>query len=302
MTSSNWKVENLGVETRKAHERRVREGFFERYFKGQVLDIGYRGYEDMDVVPVLPEAIGVDLNYPGYDGKRLPFADGTVDTVYNSHTLEHIPEAEEAIREWFRVLKVGGFLVVTVPHQYLYEKRTMLPSRWNMDHKRFYTPSKLLAEVERALPPNSYRVRRLVDDDEDYSYQVPPTQHAGGAYQIELVLEKIQQPAWELEGPKGISAEEANTFRDSLNDLESHLGIVFTDIRESATGLSGEQAKLALRLHGLLTNLAQAAKEGRGLPADPGELALVLQEVFKAQSDLAQRAKAIADYAEEMMK
>ncbi len=196
---SSWRVDNLGPESRKAHPRREREGFFDKYFGGVVLDVGYRGYEEIDVVPVLPDAIGIDLNYPGYDGKRLPFDELSVDTVYSSHTLEHIPDPIQAIRDWYRVLRYGGYLVITVPHQFLYEKRAALPSRWNLDHKRFYTPAALMSEIEAALSPNSYRLRYLVDDDENYDYSIPPERHAGGAYQIELVIQKIRLPEWQLE-------------------------------------------------------------------------------------------------------
>ena len=260
MTSSPWKEECLGPESRKAHPRRVREGFFDRYFGGVVLDIGYRGYEDQEVVPVLEDAIGIDLNYPGYDGKRLPFEDGTVDTVYASHTLEHIDDPLEAIREWFRVLKVGGYLVLGVPHQFLYEKRALRPSRWNDDHKRFYTPSSLLGEVEAALPPNSYRVRRLMDDDENYDYAIPPSRHAGGAYQIELVLEKIPQPAWSLEVPGQPVPDPGAPAAARLEDLNARLEVVFTDLRNAAQGLLAEQRQMASRLQAISAHLGRAAR------------------------------------------
>jgi len=258
---TSWKEENLGPESRKAHARRVREGFFDRYFGGVVLDIGYRGYEDLEVVPVLEDAIGIDLNYPGYDGKRLPFEDGTVDTVYASHTLEHIDEPLDAIREWFRVLKVGGHLVLAVPHQFLYEKRTARPSRWNGDHKRFYTPARLMAEVETALAPNSYRVRRLMDDDESYNYAIPPTQHAGGAYQIELVIEKILQPSWPLEVPENPLAEPENGGGPSLEDLNAKLGVIFTDLRGAVEMLSAEQDKASGRLAAIARQIGAARRE-----------------------------------------
>lgn len=295
MTPSPWTPDKLGVETRKSHARRTREGFFDRYFRGLVLDIGYRGYEGEDAVPVLPGAVGVDLDYPGYDGRRLPFEDGTVDTIYTSHTLEHIPEPEEALRDWFRALRPGGFLVIAVPHQHLYERRTMIPSRWNPDHKRFYTPAGLLAEVERALPPNTYRIRHLVDDDEGYHYEVPPLVHAVGAFQIELVLEKIPPPDWVLEGPEVITAERADAYRDALQDLETNLYTLLTDITHSADYLSREQAQLALRLHELRGRILQGP--GAGAPPDPGTWAGTLGEAVGLLTDLSEHAKVLAEYA-----
>lgn len=245
---SVWKTENLGPESRKAHERRARTGFFKKYCGGIVLDIGYRGYEEIDVVPVLPDAIGIDLNYPGYDGRRLPFDDQSVDTVYNSHTLEHIDDPISAIREWFRVLRDGGYLIIAVPHQFLYEKRAAPPSRWNLDHKRFYTPAKLLHEVECALDPNTYRIRHLLDDDESFDYGIPPEIHSGGGYQIELVLEKIPQPTWKLEGSD--DGKPLALHKDDLEKaIQAHdsemLAFVldtFTVIQETLTHVASENA------------------------------------------------------------
>lgn len=245
---SVWKTENLGPESRKAHERRVRTGFFKKYCGGIVLDIGYRGYEDIEVVPVLPDAVGIDLNYPGYDGSHLPFDDNSVDTVYNSHTLEHIDNPVSAIQEWFRVLRTGGYLIIAVPHQFLYEKRAITPSRWNLDHKRFYTPAKLVHEVESSLAPNTYRIRHLLDDDEYFDYRIPPETHSGGGYQIELVIEKINCPTWKLEGSDD-NKPLALHNNDLENAIETHdsdtLAFVldtFSVIHETLTRITSENA------------------------------------------------------------
>ena len=186
----------LGPEAARNLGRRVAEGFMERYLSGEhVLDIGYRGGKP-DAQPLTEAAIGVELDYPGYDGVRLPFPDGSQDAVFASHTLEHIEDYRAILDDWFRVLKVGGFLVIAVPHQHLYERKVSLPSRFNPDHKRFYTPGSLLAEIEKALPIAAYRVRSLRDIDTGFSIHVPPERHAQGCYEIELVIEKVDQPAY----------------------------------------------------------------------------------------------------------
>jgi SAM-dependent methyltransferase len=188
------------VEAGKSYQLWRVSGFLERFLSGDtLLDVGYRGeIRSSQARPIVPHAIGVDLDYPGYDGVRLPFDAGTVDTVFSSHCLEHVKDYKAVIQDWHRVLKVGGFVVCIVPSQLLYEKKRGPPSRWNSDHKRFYTAKSLLAEFEDSLEENSYRVRFLEENDRGYTYQVGPERHAGGSYEIIIVVEKIIKPEWSI--------------------------------------------------------------------------------------------------------
>jgi SAM-dependent methyltransferase len=189
---------SVGEESRRTYKFKVLNGFFDRYMSGFGLEIGGTGYIE-GVVSILPTATNIEVDYPGYDGLHLPFEDESQDYVYSSHCLEHISDFETALKEWHRVLKVGGHMIIVVPHQYLYEKKRNLPSKWNEDHKRFYTPKSLLMEIEYSLKPNSYRVRHLQDNDTGYSYHLGPEKHGNGPYEIEVVLQKIKTPNWELE-------------------------------------------------------------------------------------------------------
>lgn len=186
-------------EAGRSYLSRLRSGFLDKYCSGDViLDVGYSGYDNPNGVAGLPNAIGVDLDYPGYDGMKLPFEDGSVDTVFSSHCLEHILFDHAAIRDWHRVLKIGGFIVCMVPSQALYEKKRFLPSNFNADHKRMYTPSSLAASFESALEVNSYRIRHLAENDSGYDYNIGPEKHSNGPYEIEIVVEKIMPPRWKL--------------------------------------------------------------------------------------------------------
>ena len=186
-----------GPEVEKCMPRWKQDGFL-RYLRGKGVDIGWRG-DRPDAEPIA-DAVGVDLETPGYDGIHLPMPDESLDYVFSSHMFEHVPTTDyrEVIRDWYRVLKFGGFIVCVVPHMFLYEKKWSLPSRYNGDHKQFFTPSFLLELFEMTLQPNSYRLRLLHDCDLGYDYSIPPEQHAGGEYQIEMVLQKIKQPDWDL--------------------------------------------------------------------------------------------------------
>ena len=191
----------VGEESRKSFDSKVASGFWSRYVRGpNILDIGFRGYLEgqSDIVPILEGAVGVDIDYPGYDGRTLPFETESQDAVYSSHCLEHISDYVFAIQEWYRVIRVGGHVITVVPHGCLYERKRRPPSRWNPDHKRFYTPQSLVGEFDLALAPNSYRIRHLAENDEGYNYEIPPDQHPAGCYEIELVIEKIRRPSWNL--------------------------------------------------------------------------------------------------------
>jgi SAM-dependent methyltransferase len=192
----------VGVESRKSFDDKIESGFWRQYVTGpRVLDIGFKGggrYQG-EVVPILEGAIGVDLDYPGYDGQTLPFESETQDAVYSSHCLEHIPNFIRAIQDWHRVTNVGGHIITVVPSMHLYERRARSPSKYNPSHMRFYSPGSLLVEFALALSPNSYRVRHLMENDAGYAYEAGPEQPPAGCYEIELVVQKIQSPSWQIE-------------------------------------------------------------------------------------------------------
>jgi SAM-dependent methyltransferase len=235
-------LRRVGIEFRKFYSRRLDNGFLNTYLSGpHILDIGYQG-GDPGAVPITDTAIGVGLDYPGYDGTRLPFADGSQDAILASHVLEHIGNSREVLADWYRVLRIGGYLVLFVPHKYLYERRADLPSRWNGDHKRFYTPATLLTELEESLPVNGFRVRHCVDNDEGFDYEREPNEAPVGGYEIEVVIEKIACPRYVD------SLEHDSGMRGNLVEIDALVSRAITaNLRAgaSATGmLDGLPAKL----------------------------------------------------------
>ncbi|MHB8477064.1 MAG: methyltransferase domain-containing protein [Steroidobacteraceae bacterium] len=186
----------IGREASKNQRRREAEGFYTKYLSGDsVLDIGYRD-ANPNSVPVTENAIGVGLDYPGYDGRTLPFEANSQDSVFASHSLEHIEDYKSVLADWYRVLKISGYLIIAVPHRDLYERKPTLSSLFNPDHRRFYTPASLLAEVEESLPVAGYRIRSLKDVDEGFNYAILPGQPPVGCYEIELVIQKIAPPVY----------------------------------------------------------------------------------------------------------
>ncbi|GAB4432822.1 MAG: hypothetical protein OHK0011_15780 [Turneriella sp.] len=77
-----------------------------------------------------------------FPAAAIPFADATFEFVLSEHTLEHIGNALRALREWVRVLKPGGHLILFLPHH----------DRTN-DHLRPRTPlSHLIQDFENNVP------------------------------------------------------------------------------------------------------------------------------------------------------
>ena len=185
----SW-CKNTGEEIRKSWTNKYDSGFLQKYCSGAGLDIGGAGYlQNVHAITPLSQIIGLD--YPNYNGYELPFQENSIDFIFSSHCLEHIEDPLRAIKSWFRVTKKRGFIVVVVPHRDLYEKKLTLPSRWNADHKRFYTASSLLKEIEDSLPINSYRIRHLLENDEGHDYTDGPDVHGRWNYEIEVVIQKL---------------------------------------------------------------------------------------------------------------
>ena len=56
-----------------------------------------------------------EVFFKEYDGKKISYPDNTFDRIVISHTLEHIPNAENFINEMLRVLKPGSFISIALP-------------------------------------------------------------------------------------------------------------------------------------------------------------------------------------------
>lgn len=93
--------------------------------KGKLLDFGCgrKPFEDLFAVS---EYIGVDLAVTGhdhrlskvdvyYDGKHLPFPDGTFDALFCSEVFEHVFDPDLILPEIHRVLKQDARALITVP-------------------------------------------------------------------------------------------------------------------------------------------------------------------------------------------
>lgn len=69
-----------------------------------------------------PGFLNVDLDNPRADIQadmgKLPFPDASVDVIFSSHALEHVSKFEvvPVLREWRRVMKPSGRIIIRVPN------------------------------------------------------------------------------------------------------------------------------------------------------------------------------------------
>lgn len=154
--------------------RQVRSpAFIDKYLTGKVVDIG--GGND----PVVSSAEVFDLN----DGDAQFILDyrekGSYDCVHSSHCLEHMVDVPNAISQWWGLVKQGGFMIVVVPHEDLYEQKKW-PPIFNTDHKATFRINQTktwspisydIFELAQGLPNANIVESDIHDLNYDYNLQ-----------------------------------------------------------------------------------------------------------------------------------
>jgi GT2 family glycosyltransferase len=142
------------------------------HLDGKVLDLGCGGKK------IDPRVIGVDIRPNGDYGvgynalipsggevacdvvELKPFADKSVDAILAKHLFEHLINPVKALKEWGRVLKDGGRLVIIVPDWRYCEAISCDPS-----HTAAYTPESLTSLIEAC---GGFKVTRTENVDPGY--------------------------------------------------------------------------------------------------------------------------------------
>lgn len=140
------------------------------YLRGRGLDVGAGDFK------ILPQAISVDnMHHAAFGFTIKPdivaeadnlsvFATGSMDFVYSSHTLEHVDDMAATLKEWWRVIKVGGILALYLPHADYYPNIGKPGA--NPDHKRDFRP----ADVIGAMPNTGWEMLERQERNEDMEY------------------------------------------------------------------------------------------------------------------------------------
>src|SRR4051794_19651226 len=146
--------------------------FIRRVMSGTVLDIGCG--RDL----VVPHARPFDKRHGDANNIASQLPAESFDCVHGSHVLEHMHSPRQALAEWWSLLKAGGYMVIVVPEENLYEQGHW-PSLFNSDHKWTFrigsagswSPvSHNLSELVQTLP--NCEVVQLSMQDQGYNYSL----------------------------------------------------------------------------------------------------------------------------------
>jgi ubiquinone/menaquinone biosynthesis C-methylase UbiE len=189
-------------EQSKSTKRRFNDGHFHnKYFVGHGIDIG-AGPDTLGrykhVFKQMTQVDRWDLEHG--DAQYMASApDNTYDFVVSSHCFEHMVDPYIALKNWIRITKPGGYLVITLPEEFLYE-RGVWPSVSNPDHKFSFSIHKTkhnmpqpVSIMELLLTFDNINVRKLelIDDVFDVNDPNDQTMFIICESAIEMILQKV---------------------------------------------------------------------------------------------------------------
>ena len=143
------------------------------YTRGRGLDLGCGNYKPFE------HFVGVDngdhcrkfgwtsaANFHVDTCEKLDmFASGAMDFVFSSHLLEHLKNYKGALKEWWRIIRPGGYLVLYLPHKEFYPN--IGSEGANPEHVHDFLPEDIVA-VMRGL--GGWDLVRNEDRNEDREY------------------------------------------------------------------------------------------------------------------------------------
>jgi len=186
----------------------TRESIFRRHEMNQVIEYtkGVGIEVGCGLNKIHTSAIGInlvlsdtDFGYPfgtqiKADGSNLPwFKDDCLDYVFSSHCLEHFFEPEKVLREWTRILKVGGFLVLILPHKDYYPN--IGDPKANKDHKNDFLPEDIKKMINSIGKYEIIRIDTLhekLKDDKVAILEAPKYGHESLNFSFEVVAKKTK--------------------------------------------------------------------------------------------------------------
>lgn len=190
----------MTYETSKCTARRFAQGHLQKLV-GDGLDIGAG---DDPFRPLFGTCRAWDRKLGDGDATTLDgLAANSLDYVYSSHCLEHLPNPVAALTRWLAVIKPGGYLYVVVPDYDLYEGGNGIRNRFHRTAFSLQRAGDPAVPLFNLLDLFSRHLRTtacllyiaLCDDNYDplLGSSIDQTRR-GAVCHIELLLQKAQSP------------------------------------------------------------------------------------------------------------
>ena len=227
-------------ECSKSLSRRLHDSnFLNKYFSGDGIDIG--GKPDplilyKEFFPKLKSIRTWDLE----DGDAQfmeSLEDNSVDFIHSSHCLEHLHDPYEGLKNWLRVVRPGGYLVITLPDEDLYEQGKF-PSTFNADHKNTFSINKTESWSKKSINVldlilslgQSADLRKIELIDYTYRYSFQRYDHTltpVGESAIEIIIRKREKEELHSKGliRKDVQPDEEikvhlNQYTDDMKNMK----------------------------------------------------------------------------------
>lgn len=191
---------------REASKATMRRGYDRRfattYFVGKGIDIGC-GSDPIsnfaEFYPLITEMMNWDLEQG--DATHLHDVDDeSFDFVHSSHSLEHMSDPRVAMKNWIRVMKPGGHMVLLLPDEDMFEQGVWPSEYTNGDHLTSWTIWKSVSWSPESINITDFfkiypemEILKIEKLDATYLYNAPrfdQTQTQIGECAIEVILRK----------------------------------------------------------------------------------------------------------------
>lgn len=127
------------------------------------------------------QALRVDIVAPG---DAIPLPDNSQDFVLSAHVIEHFPDPLKALKEWYRLIRPGGYIFMIVPHK-----------------ERTFDKARSRTTLQELIDGHEGRIGRKPNPDDHYSVWV-----------TEDMVEIVNYLGWNLVEAQDIDDKVGNGF------------------------------------------------------------------------------------------
>jgi ubiquinone/menaquinone biosynthesis C-methylase UbiE len=115
---------------------------------------------------------------------NLPFKDNSFDFIFSVDVLQHVPDLEKAIKEFFRVLRKGGALIIVDKNKFGLHKKYLIPGRLIQKYKeltgwryssfkeRWFNPKEFKEKLSRIFKEVEYEY--LIENNKNQIFKIFP--------------------------------------------------------------------------------------------------------------------------------